>query len=101
VGTREPKIVANDVEITIGSKSLKGADIFTIRLVTPAGLETLGSKMGIIATRPLLIMEEYDYENLWNWMEKTLSSCEGETWLDCVAKLKNYFDWEYDDYKEF
>lgn len=94
----DPSIVAEDVYVSIGLKSKKGADIFHIRIATPAGLATLEDHQGIIATRPLLVMRRYTFDDLWHWLERTVTSCEEETWPSCVEKLKLYFGWEYDGY---
>ncbi|MGU0171012.1 Imm8 family immunity protein [Escherichia coli] len=52
----------------------------------------------MIAARPLVIMDEYNFHELWKWLECIVSSCECDTWLQCVEHLKQYFDWEYDNY---
>jgi hypothetical protein len=87
------------ISIGIGRKGKKGSDDFSIRIATPKGLMNLESDDGIIATRSLLIMERYNFQSLWRWLEKTVASCEGSTWPECVEKLRYYFDWEYHDYQ--
>jgi len=91
--------VAEELMLHIGARGTKGADNFTLRVATPTGLSGLPSERGIIATRPLLVMARYDYEDLWSYLEETVKECEAETWLDCVAKLGRYFRWEYEDFK--
>lgn len=88
------------VSLDIGLKSKKEADTFLIYVATPAGLSTLQEKSGVLAARPLLVMTEYDYDDLWNWLEKIVKKCEEDTWNTCVEHLRLYFNWEYDDYKE-
>jgi hypothetical protein len=92
----DPTCVAETVNVDIGPESKKGADRFSIRLATPAGLSKLVSHNGIIAVRPLLIVDSYNYDNLWFWLTETVKSCEEETWSSSVEKLRMYFDWEYD-----
>lgn len=92
----DPDTIAVELMIDIGEKGKKGADMFTLKLATPKGLLELDSKDGIIATRPLLVMERYDFQLLWDWLQKTIATCERETWLDCVAELRVYFLWEYE-----
>lgn len=41
-------------------------------------------------------MARYDYADLWSWLEQTVETCGGETWLDCVAELRQYFSWEFE-----
>jgi hypothetical protein len=82
--------------LTIGSKEIKQIDRFAILVTTPEGLGKLPSKEGIVATRPLLVMDRYDFQSLWAWLQKAMSACEGETWLDCVNELQRYFRWEHE-----
>ncbi|WP_394829153.1 Imm8 family immunity protein [Pendulispora albinea] len=95
-----PDVVAEYLYVDIGSKPGKGADTFSILVATPAGLDTLEEREGILASRALLVMKRYNFEDLWRWLERTVSKCEAETWNACVEKLRIYFQWEYENYKE-
>jgi hypothetical protein len=92
----DPEDVAEEMTLDIGPKGKQGADSFVIRVATPKGLSRLPAKDGIIATRPLLVMERYDYTGLWAWLEKTVASCERETWPACADALRVFFRWEYE-----
>lgn len=92
----DPKCVAETIYVDIGPESKEGADRFSIKLATPVGLSKLASRDGIIAVRPLLIVDGYSYDNFLSWLKTTVKSCEGDTWNSSVEKLKMYFDWEYD-----
>jgi hypothetical protein len=96
----DPDRIAEIVSLDIGERSKNAADSFWIRVATPAGLSTLEARDGILATRPLLIMRRYDFADLWRWLERTVAECKGETWTASVERLRRYFGWEYDDYKE-
>ncbi|EFB2837593.1 hypothetical protein FHD46_20410 [Escherichia coli] len=93
------KTIAEFIYLEIGEKGTKKSDEFTIRVATPQGLKNISANEGIIAERPLVIMDEYNFSELWKWLECIVSSCEGDTWLQCVEYLRRYFDWEYDNYK--
>ncbi|GHG77828.1 Imm8 family immunity protein [Comamonas sp. JC664] len=99
-----PEVMAEVVFVDIGPRAggkgeAKKADTFTIRVATPAGLDALESRNGILAIRPLLVMRRYDFNNLFGWLEQTVASCEADSWMACVEKLRLYFDWEYDGMK--
>jgi len=96
----DPGVMTEVVHLDIGPKSGKGADAFTLRIATPAGLSSLNSKDGIVATRPLLVMSRYDFGDLWRWLEKIVSECEAESWPASVQRLQRYFDWEFEGYRE-
>lgn len=96
----DPTNFAEFVTLAIGFSSKQGTDDFSIRVATPTGLAELPSNDGIIATRPLLIVSRYEYSELWQWLEATVTMCSSGTWPECVERLRRYFNWEYDDYKE-
>lgn len=91
-----PVIFDAFVQVHIGQKPGKGADAFTIRIATPAALAAQDSKHGIIAQPPLLVMSRYDFNDLWQWLERTVESCRADTWPESVEKLRRYFQWEFD-----
>jgi hypothetical protein len=91
----DPEVFAQIVAVEIGTKPGKGADTFTIRIATPAGLSRLDDKDGILAERPLLVIRRYDYEVIWSWLEKTVASCQADTWERSVENLRYHFNWEH------
>ncbi|WP_286968842.1 Imm8 family immunity protein [Flavobacterium sp. UBA4854] len=95
------EVISELINLEIGIKNKKGSDGFTFTLVTPQGFQLLLREKGIIATRrPLLIVERYNFDHIWNSLEEIIASCQDDSWSLCVEKLKKYFDWEYDNYKE-
>lgn len=64
----DPGNIALMLLLDIGPKGQKRADMFTLRLATPRGLLGLPARNGIVATRPLLVMDRFD------------SSCCGPGW---------------------
>jgi hypothetical protein len=96
----DPAVVAELLMVEIGPSHGRAADSFTLRLATPAGLDRLTARDGILATRPLLVMRRYDFDDLWRWLERTVQSCAADSWSASVEKLCRYFDWEYQGYAE-
>jgi hypothetical protein len=96
---KDERVVCEFISVSIGEKGKKTRDGFSIRIATPDGLRQLPSKNGILASRPLLVMERYSFEHLWGWLIDVVSTCEGETWIKCGENLKRYFDWEFDGYQ--
>lgn len=89
-------VVAVTLNIDIGMKGRPGHDTFTMRLATPAGLATLPVRDGIVAVRPLLVVESFDFTAVWSWLQATVAGCARPTWQESVAELRRFFDWEYD-----
>ncbi|WAM25153.1 Imm8 family immunity protein [Myxococcus sp. NMCA1] len=76
---------------------VKKSDTFTIMVATPAGLNTLEPKDGILlSSRKLVVMHRYDLDDLWRWLERTVASCEAAIWEECVDKLRAHFHWEFE-----
>jgi hypothetical protein len=84
------------LQVHIGQKPGKGADAFTIRVATPGGLAAGAATHNIVAQAPLLVIKTYDYDDLLAWLEKTVASCQADTWNESVEKLKRYFHWEFE-----
>jgi hypothetical protein len=95
----DPDDFVEELTLKIGPKGQKQADAFTIRVATPTGLARLPAVDGIIAMRPLVVMDRYDFELLWAWLQQTVETCETETWLSCVSELRVYFAWEHERVK--
>ncbi len=99
--TWQPEYPDNFTEVIlvdIGHRSRAGNDTFSIRVATPAGLASLESRDGIIAMRPLLVMDQFNYDYLWSWFESITTRCDGGDWMVCVERLQRFLDWEYDGY---
>jgi len=92
-------VFIESILMDIGEKNKKGADLFSIRIATPEGLKLLKAEDGILAARPLIIVEKYDFNELWTYLNKIVLSCEADSWSDCVEKLRYHFNWEYDGYR--
>ena len=72
-------------------KSAEPASYFSLRVATIAGLESLEANAGVISSGPLLVMTEYSFDELWQWLEATVDSCQAESWSDSVMKLRRHF----------
>lgn len=91
----DPSCVAEELFVDIGPKGNKKSDSFRIRVATPAGLEALEDRDGVIAVSPLLILRRFDVSTILKWLDQTAAKCEAPSWAECVEKLKVYFGWEY------
>ena len=95
-----PDNFAEVVSVDIGHRMGVGDDTFSIRVATPSGLAGMETHNGIIATGHLLVVDQFDYDHLWNWFESILIRCDSEDWTVCVGRLRRFLDWEYDNYIE-
>jgi len=91
-----PRVFDRCLVVSISPKGTTTTQNFSIRVATPAGLENAEAENGIISSRGLVVMEQWSYEALWEWLNKIVSSCEDHSWNQCIQKLRKYFDWEND-----
>ena len=91
----DPELFDQFVVVCIGQKPGQGADEFTIRVATPAALLACAGESGIVAQAPLLVVRSFDFNELLQWLEKTVARCQADTWLRSVERLQRYFHWEF------
>ena len=96
----DPTHFAISLDLNIGIKSQKGSEYFSIKIATPSALEKMKATKGVIAEGPILIVEKFDYDQIWEWMVSKVTSCSGDNWEQCVQNLQRHFEWEYEDYSE-
>ena len=94
----DPKRVRQHVTVHIGQKGKEGRDLFSFWLCTPQGFGEREPPT-VLASRATLVISRYDYDLVWNWILKTVASCERESWTSSAERLCRYFDWEYDGYQ--
>jgi hypothetical protein len=82
--------------VAIGGKSRRSTSDFSIRIATPNGLAAVDSQTSIIAMRPLIVVKDFNYDDLWSWLTATVEACEADTWEGSVELLQRNFHWEYD-----
>lgn len=92
--------VLETVVLSIGGGSGKRTDEFWIRVATPAGLARAEAHEGIIASRALLVLERYDPDLLWRWLESIVAACDASDWMHCAEQLGRHFDWEFHNYPQ-
>lgn len=89
--------IAEFICLEIGGKGNNKSDTFIIRICTPMALVRGLEDNHIINGRAMVIMAEYNFSHLWEWLEQNVSSCEGDTWAKHVENLRQFFDWVYDN----
>ncbi|MGH1539228.1 MAG: Imm8 family immunity protein [Arenicella sp.] len=99
----KPDCFAGYLVLEIGEKGKKGGSDFCCRIATPKGLEQLyieDENSTIIYSRPILIVREYSYQDIWECIQKIIEDCQGVTWNESRDKLLRYFEWEFEDYNQ-
>lgn len=90
----QPEYPGNFAEVIsadIGHRRRVGNDTFSIRVATPAGLAGMESREGIIAMRPLLVMDKFDYDYLWSCSNRlslvVMQRIGRSAWRNCSVSL--------------
>lgn len=94
------------LELEIGIENEKGADLFGIVVVTPKWLlETytnpLFPKDKILIGRHYLIVFEYNFEKIINFIKNYIENCAGDSWDEIAEKIGRIGHWEFEDYQEY
>jgi len=87
------------LQLMVGSSDTAGEDSFDLVVCTPDCLKHRYHVADIVIGRHYLIMFEYDYLRLINFLEKYIAACSGNTWEDIALKLGRLAHWEYEDFK--
>lgn len=85
------------VEMSIGERGTKGADLFQTLIATPEGLRKFGSEKFIIENRGLIVVARYNWPEILKEIESIINGIKAVDWLDASQKLQRYFEWECED----
>jgi hypothetical protein len=95
----DPRSFKCRIEVVFGfakPEDASGADRFSILVATPAGLSSLASVNGIVASRGLLVVQEFAVDAITTWILATIEDCKADSWPETVDRLRRYFDWEHE-----
>jgi len=84
------------LELSIGDAFSDASDIFQVVVATPEGLKKRSGF--VLADRATMVIREFDWDRLMQFINTVLSNCAEESWSKAVVKLQKYFEWEYDDF---
>jgi Immunity protein 8 len=88
------------VQIIVGPAESAGEESFDVTVCSSAWVTRQAAREKIIEGRHLLIVSEYDYELLSEYITRYVSACRGETWAEITDKLTRLGHWEFEDYQE-
>lgn len=85
------------VEADIGPENEMGAETFTFNVISPKRLSHMGMEGEIQLGRGLLIMNDYNYEQVKQRIATLLKGCARDTWREVSMMVAKYARWEYDE----
>jgi hypothetical protein len=88
------------VELEIGIKGERGADLFYVRIATPEGIRAAFDRWPDYKEpdRALLVFSDYTWDALLARLTRIVSGCARDTWAESALCLTRHFEWEYDDF---
>jgi hypothetical protein len=88
------------VQIIVGPADSPGEESFDVTVCSAAWVTRQAAREKIIEGRHLLIVSEYDYALISEYISRYVSMCQGETWKEVTGKLSRFGHWEFEDYQE-
>lgn len=88
-------------ELQIGMDNSKVEEVFSFFVCSPKWLLEHCSKEEVMLGLHYLIMAEFDFKLLIEWLNAYVNNCTGETWEEIVQKLSRLGRWESDDFTKW
>lgn len=83
------------LKLSIGMVGEDGSDYFDVDVFNVGWVK----KKEIILMKNSIVVDLMDFDKLEKYIKEFVGSVSGENWIDIVNQLRNYFYWEYEDYK--
>ncbi len=87
------------LQLLVGPHSQEGQESFQVTLCTPQWLVETHSEQDIIIGKNLLIVLDYNYPHILQWLKRYIERCTGETWIDVAKMVSIIGRWEFEDYQ--
>ncbi|HET6367994.1 MAG TPA: immunity 8 family protein [Pseudomonadales bacterium] len=88
------------LQALFGPEGADGEESFGIEVCTPSWLAVNHSQDEIVIGRHRLIIFEYSYPRLLNFLRRFGHRCVGREWGDVAAQLSTIGKWEFEGYRE-
>ena len=89
------------LQVMIGSVGEDGEESFDVVVCTPSWLSDRILPTKIVLGRHYLLVKQYDYTRLLQFLISFASGCRGATWDEVALRLGRLGMWEFEDYNEF
>lgn len=87
------------IEFRAGPENEVSADDFRLFVCTPPWLRNECSTNKATWGRSMLIVSEFDLQNIKNQLNQMIDKCTGDKWLDVARKIARFAAWEFEDYQ--
>ncbi len=87
------------LQLLVGIHNQGGGESFGLTLCTPQWLVETHSQEDIVIGKNLLIVFDYNYPHIVQWLNRYIERCTGETWQDVAKRVSALGHWEFEDYQ--
>jgi len=87
------------VQVLVGLQGSPGEESFDVTVCSPEWIAQRAREERIFDGRHHLVVAPFDYQKLWQYLTRYVSSCEGSTWQEIATKLGRLGQWEFEDYR--
>ena len=89
------------VQIFVGPEGGEGFESFDIQIVTPGWLHEECASDGFASGEHRLIVFDYDWPRIENYLRKRIAACSGRDWTEVAHKIGRFAWWEFEDYEPY
>ena len=94
----EPKKLCFLLQMMVGPAAQEGAESFDVTVCTPQWLAEHCPTDAILVGRHHLIVMEYNFARIHNYVRQLIEACIGETWEQVALQVGRLGKWEFEDY---
>jgi hypothetical protein len=87
------------LQMLIGPQDAPGEESFDVFVCTPKWLLDHHQPRDIVEGRHKLIVLEYDFRRLNDFITRWVGACEGATWQELAQRIGRLGRWEFEDYE--
>jgi hypothetical protein len=94
----EPKNFCFLLQMMVGPDAQEGAESFDVTVCTPQWLAEHCPTDAILVGRHHLLVMEYDFARIQNYLRQLMETCVGKNWEEVALQVGRLGKWEFEDY---
>ncbi len=92
----DPESFSCTLQLLVGGPDDAGAESFQLTLCTPQWLIDHYAEEDIIVGKSLLIVFDFNYPRIVQWLNRYIERCTGETWAEVARRVSYIGNWEFE-----
>lgn len=87
------------LQLLVGTHNQDSGESFQLTLCTPQWLVEHYTEDDIVIGKNLLIVFDFNYPRIVQWLNRYIERCIGDSWADVAKKISYIGSWEFEDYR--